>query len=143
MTTPEDPWWREFIDSSPARTAKLATVRANGSPHVAPIWVALDGNDLMFTTGAGSSKGKALRRDRRVALCFDDERPPFSFVIVHGEATISEDAEDLVRWASVLGGRYLGAERAEEMGRRNGGPGELLVRITPTNVIVGKGIADP
>ncbi len=33
-----------------ARTAKLATVRADGLPHIAPIWFTLDGNDLLFTT---------------------------------------------------------------------------------------------
>jgi nitroimidazol reductase NimA-like FMN-containing flavoprotein (pyridoxamine 5'-phosphate oxidase superfamily) len=32
-------------------TGKLATVRANGSPHVAPVWFVLDGDDLVFTTG--------------------------------------------------------------------------------------------
>lgn len=32
------------------RTAKLATVRADGRPHVAPIWFALDGDVLYFTT---------------------------------------------------------------------------------------------
>ncbi len=142
MTIPDDPWWREFIDALPARTGKLATVLANGGPHVAPVWVALDGDDIMFTTGADTSKGRALRRDLRVALSFDDEDPPFSFVLVRGTATLSEDPDELCRWASILGGRYLGPDRAEEMGRRNGVPGELLVRVTPTHVTAAQGIAE-
>jgi len=142
VALPDDPWWREFVDAAPARTAKLATVSADGAPHVVPVWVALDGDDLLFTTGAGTRKGRALRRDPRIALCFDDERPPFAFVVVQGEAALSEDPEELLAWATTIGGRYMGEERAEEFGRRNGVPGELLVRVTPTKVVAARGIAD-
>jgi hypothetical protein len=40
-----------------------------------------------------------------------------------------------VSWATLIGGRYMGADRAEEFGRRNGVPGELLVRVTPTKIL--------
>jgi hypothetical protein len=63
-------------------------------------------------------------------------------VIVHGTASISEDRDELVRWATVIGGRYMGADRAEEYGRRNGVPGELLVRVAPTKVISARDVAD-
>jgi PPOX class probable F420-dependent enzyme len=139
---PDDPWWREFIAELPARTAKLATVLADGGPHVAPVWVALDGDDLLFNTGADTVKGRALRRDPRVALAFDDERPPFSFVQVRGTASISEDPGELLRWATIIAGRYMGAEQADAYGRRNAVPGELLVRVTPTRVVAARDIAD-
>jgi PPOX class probable F420-dependent enzyme len=111
-------WWREFILASPARTAKLAVVRADGSPHVAPVWVDLDGDQVVFMTSADTIKGKAILRDPRVSLCWDDERPPFSFVTVAGIAATSADAGELVRWATRMGGRYMGADRAQEFGRR-------------------------
>jgi PPOX class probable F420-dependent enzyme len=133
-------WWREFIMASPARTAKLAVVRANGSPHVAPVWADLDGDQIVFTTSADTIKGKAILRDPRVSLCWDDERPPFSFVTIAGIAATS--AGDLVRWATRIGGRYMGAGRAEEFGRRNGVPPELVVRVTPTRIVAKVGIAD-
>jgi len=44
MADTDNGWWREFVAELPARTAKLAVVRKDGSPHVAPIWVALDGD---------------------------------------------------------------------------------------------------
>ena len=134
----------DFLDAEPAHTAKLATVRADGRPHVAPVWFALDPaatgdgspiGDIVFNTGADTVKGKALRRDPRVALCVDDERPPFSFVTIEGVATISEELVEVAHWAAVIGGRYMGAERAEEYGRRNGVPGELLVRVRPTHIV--------
>ena len=135
-------WWREFILASPARTAKLAVVRADGAPHVAPVWVDLDGGQIVFTTSADTIKGKAILRDPRVSLCWDDERPPFSFVTVAGTAATSADAGDLVSWATRIGGRYMGADRAEEFGRRNGVPPELVVRVDPTRIVAKIDIAD-
>ena len=40
-----------FLDSTPAHTGKLATVRANGGPHVAPVWFAVDGHEIVSHTG--------------------------------------------------------------------------------------------
>jgi PPOX class probable F420-dependent enzyme len=141
MPVPEDPWWREFIDALPARTAKLATVRADGAPQVAPIWVVRDGDDLVFTTGSSTAKGRALVRDPRVSMCFDDERPPFSFVVVRGTAVTSHDLDQLLHWATVLGGRYMGADQADAYGQRNAVPEELLVRVTATHVVAQRNIA--
>ena len=133
--------WRAFVLEG-TRTAKLAVIRVDGSPHIAPIWVVLDGDDVMFTTGADTVKGKALRRDPRVALCIDDDRPPFAYVVIHGNARVSEDLDEMLPWATALGGRYMGTDNADAFGRRNAVPGELLVRVTPTKVIAKSGIAD-
>ena len=86
-------------------------------------------------TGKGTAKGRALARDPRAALCVDLEEPPFGFVQVQGEAELSEEADDLVRVATVIAARYMGADRAEEFGRRNGVPGELVVRLRPVKVL--------
>jgi PPOX class probable F420-dependent enzyme len=134
--------WKAFLTDQP-RTAKLATVRQDGRPHVAPIWVDLDdGGTIVFTTHAESLKGKSIRRDPRIALCVDDDRPPFSFVTIEGTVEISEDLEEMLRWATRLGGRYMGAEVASAYGKRNAVPGELLVRLRPTHVVARAGIAD-
>jgi PPOX class probable F420-dependent enzyme len=132
----------QFLLEQP-RTAKLATTRKDGSPHVAAVWIDLDDEgNVYFTTGKQSLKGRSLRRDPRVSFCVDDERPPFSYVVVEGTAETSEDLEELVYWATRIGGRYMGAGRAEEFGQRNGVPGELLVKITPGKVIARQGISD-
>jgi PPOX class probable F420-dependent enzyme len=133
--------WRGFLQEG-TRTAKLATVRHDGRPHVVPVWFVLDGDDLVFTTGAGTVKGRAMRRDPRVGVCVDDENPPFAFVTIEGRATLSEDVGQLRRYAAAIGGRYMGADRAEEFGARNAVPGELLVRVTPVHVLAEDGIAD-
>lgn len=129
---------REFL-SAGTRTGKLGFTAADGRPLVAPVWFVVDGPDdapeLLFTTGRDTAKGRAIRRDPRLALCVDSERPPYGFVQVQGMATWSEDPAEVLRWATALGARYMGAERAEEFGRRNGVPGELLVRLRPTRVL--------
>jgi PPOX class probable F420-dependent enzyme len=132
--------WREFVMTG-TRTGKLAVVRADGRPHVTPIWFVLDGDDVILTTHESGVKGKALRRDPRTALCVDDQQPPFSFVLLEGTATISEDLGEVRRWSAVLGGRYLGSDPAQEFGERNGVPGELLVRLQVTNVVAQRDIS--
>jgi PPOX class probable F420-dependent enzyme len=134
-TDAPDGWWQDFASSLPARTAALATVRADGSPHVAPVWYALDGDDVVFMTSAETVKGRAILRDGRVGLCIDDERPPFAFVSISGTATTSTDPDQLLHWGTVIGGRYMGEDRAEEYGRRNAVPPEMVVRVTPTRVV--------
>ena len=140
-----------FLEALPARTGKLATVRADGRPHVAPVWFALDRStagpgapfgDVVCNTDAGSVKGRNIACDARVALCVDDDRPPFTFVTIEGTATTDEDPDELRHWATVIGGRYMGASQAEAYGARNGVPGELVVRIRPTRVTAVADLAD-
>jgi PPOX class probable F420-dependent enzyme len=137
MTTEQ---WHEFVMAG-TLTGKLAVTRADGRPHVTPIWFVLDGGDVILNTGADGIKGKALRRDPRVSLSVDDQRPPYSFVVIEGVAELSEDLGELRRWATAIGGRYMGADRAEEFGARNAVPGELLVRIRPARVVAQADIA--
>lgn len=131
---------RSFL-SEGTRTAKLATVRADGRSHVAPVWFVLDGDDLVFNTGSTTVKGRNLLRDGRVSLCVDEEAPPFAFVVLEGVASTVEEASDLLYWATRIGGRYMGEERAGEFGRRNAVPGELLVRVRPEKVIAQKNVS--
>ncbi|MET3982834.1 PPOX class F420-dependent oxidoreductase [Streptomyces sp. PvR034] len=133
--------WRGFV-SHATRTGKLSTVREDGSPHIAPIWFVLDGDSFVFNTGKDTVKGRNLARDGRVALCVDDDRPPFSYVVLQGRATITEDMDDMLLWATRIGGRYMGEERAAAFGRRNAVPGELLVRVRIDKVISAAGITD-
>ncbi|MCX5015892.1 PPOX class F420-dependent oxidoreductase [Streptomyces sp. NBC_00555] len=136
--------WRAFVSHS-TRTGKLCTVREDGSPHIAPIWFVLDGDSFVFNTGKDTVKGRNLARDGRVALCVDDDRPPFSYVVLQGRAEISEHADDpdeILHWATRIGARYMGEEQAEAFGRRNAVPSELLVRVPIDKVIAIAGIAD-
>lgn len=124
----------EFL-SAGTRTGMLGYVAADGRPLVAPVWFVVDNGDLVLNTGRDTAKGRALARDARVVVCVDDPHPPYSFVQVQGLAELSEEPGEVRDIATRTGARYMGAERAEEFGRRNGVPGELVVRIHPTKVI--------
>src|ERR1700709_11507 len=121
---------REFL-SHGQRTGKAATTRADRRPQLAPIWFVLDGEDIVFMTGADTIKGRTLARDPRLAMVVDLEEPPYGFVMVEGTATLSEDVEASLPLSIAIARRYVAPEDAETFGRRNAVPGELLVRFTP------------
>ena len=137
-----DGWWQDFVASLPARTAKLAVTRLDGSPHIAPVWVDLDGDRVVFMTSAATIKGKSILRDGRVALCFDDEHPPFAFVTVVGTTTTSTDPVELLRWGTRIAARYMGVDQADAYGRRNAVPPEMVVWVTPSGVTAKVNVSD-
>lgn len=124
------------------KTGKLATVRQDGRPHVVPIWFHMDGDKIVFNTGKGSVKARNILRDPRVSITVDDQAPPYSFVTVEGTVSISEDREETLHWATRIGGRYMGQDRAEEFGKRNATEGELTVKITPSKILAYKNVTD-
>jgi PPOX class probable F420-dependent enzyme len=132
--------YREFLLRG-TKTGKLATVRRDGRPHVVPIWYDLDGDTLVFTTGEESVKYKSMKRDPRVSLTVDDQTPPYSYVMIEGTVSFSEDPGELLHWATRIGGRYMGADKAEAYGKRNSSPGEVIVRIIPSKVSAYKDVA--
>ena len=138
-------------------TGKLATVKKDGSSHIVPIWFVLDGSnkngngdrkdgdiigDIIFTTNESSVKARNIERDNRVSICVDDQRPPFSFVIVYGTAKIHHYRQNqLFRFATRIARRYMGKDNAEDYGRRNSAEGEVLVRIKAKRIIAEKDVA--
>jgi PPOX class probable F420-dependent enzyme len=129
-----DPAVREFL-SHGTRTGKLSYLAPSGRPLVAPVWFIVEDGSLVFNTGKDTAKGRALARDPRVSLCVDREEPPYAFVQVQGEAELSEDPAELLRTATAIAARYMGAGRAAEFGQRNAVPGELVVRLRPAKVL--------
>lgn len=139
MTSDE---YKRFLTEG-TRTGKLATVRKDGRPHVAPIWFDLDLDDatLVFTTWHESVKAANIRRDPRVSICVDEEVPPYAFVVVEGTVTVTEDADERAYWARRIAARYMGTDLAEAYGKRNAVEGELVVRVKPTKIIAKKDVA--
>jgi PPOX class probable F420-dependent enzyme len=134
VTSITDPRVLDFLLQG-TRTGILAYTASDGRPLAAPVWFVVEDGEVVFTTGASTAKGRSIARDPRVALTVDLPEPPYAFVQVQGEASVSEDPDELVRTATEIARRYMGPERAEEFGRRNGVPGELVVRVRPTRVV--------
>ncbi len=132
---------RKFLLDKP-RTAKVATVRPDNTPHVAPVWFTLDGDDVIFTTWHTTVKAHNLAENPHVALVVADDDPPYAFVLIEGEAEVAKHAPDLLKWTTALARRYFGDDLAEPYGQRNAVEGEYLVRVHPTKFVAQKGIAD-
>ncbi len=134
MASVTDPEISAFLGAG-TRTGKLAYTTADGRPLVTPIWFIVEDGCLVFNTGKDTVKGRALARDPRAAICVDLEQPPYAFVQVQGVAELSEDPGELLRTATAIAARYMGQDRADEFGKRNAVPGELVVRLRPTKVL--------
>ena len=122
-----------FLTNHPY-TGHLATVREDGRPRVAAIWIVVDSTDILFTTYHSSVKGRNLQRTGYAALSVDDNTPPFTAVQLEGPVEMIRDQVEVRRWAGIIGGRYMGPDRAEEFAARNGVEGEWLCRMRPVNL---------
>lgn len=125
---------RSFLTEG-TRTAVLATTQQDGRPHAAPIAFVLDGDDVLFLTNAETVKGRDLRRDPRVTLVVDDERPPFAFVMIEGTAAASQDVATLEQVARRISQRYDAGEGTEDFVRFAREDLGMLVRVAPTRIV--------
>ena len=132
-------------------TAKLTTVNKNGSPNIVPVWFVLDERknrivkkieDIIFAIYENSLEATKIRRDNRVSICVDDQRPQFSFVTIHGTAKIvHQKYNELLKWNTRIAERYMGKINAKAYGKRNSTEDVILVRVKPTKIIAEKDIA--
>lgn len=110
--------------------AHLATVGADGSPQVTPVWCDFDGTHIRFNTARGRVKDKNLRRNPKVALAIQDPENPYRYMQVRGRvAEITEQGADA--HIDSLAKKYIDQDRYPW--RR---PGEVRVtyRILPEKV---------
>lgn len=100
----------EFL--SQPRTAQLVTMRADGAPHVAPVWFLWDNGQALVMAGRTTVKVQNIRRNPTVSLCVCTPDHPYSFVTIEGTASITDcGLEDMVRRTCAL---YEGDERGAE-----------------------------
>ncbi len=110
--------------------AHVATLMADGSPQVSPVWIDQEDSLVTFNTAAGRLKERNLRRDPRAAVSVTNPENPYENLLVRGRAVeiTTEGAEEHI---DALAKRYLGVD--EYPGRQ---PGEVrvIVRIRPERV---------
>lgn len=105
-----------------------------------PVCFILDGDELAFVLSPGSVKGKSLARDRRLAICVSDERQPYSFVTIEGEARVSAEPDQIEHVGAGIAERYYPAQPAEDLAESFVQEGFAAVRIGITNVIARSGL---
>lgn len=105
--------------------ATLATVAADGSPQVTPLWIEVDGDDLLVNTAEGRAKARNVARDQRVAVSVVDPDDPYNVVVVKGTA-VDVTTEGADAHIDRLAKKYLGVD---EYPMRRPGEVRLTVRI--------------
>ncbi len=98
----------EFIDRS--RTATMATVLADGRPHLVAMWYAVLDGEIWFETKAKSQKAVNLRRNPTVTVMVEDGHTYDTLrgVSIDGRAEIVDDPETVLRVGISVWERYTG-----------------------------------
>jgi len=110
--------------------AHLATLMADGSPQVTPVWVDYDGAYVRVNSAKGRVKDKNMRRDRRVALSIQDPDNPYRYLAIQGDVVeITEEGADA--HIDALAKKYLGKERYPF---RSPGEVRVIYKIRPNKV---------
>jgi hypothetical protein len=115
-------------------TMVVATLRADGRPHLTPVWYTLDGERVVFQTPGSSVKVRHIRRDPRITLFVDDETPPFAYVTIEGTAEVVQSPAETRNWVERIGARYLGEDQAEAYRERYLSAGDVLVWASPEKI---------
>lgn len=112
--------------------AHLATVEPGGDPHVTPVWVDIEGDDVVINTVEGRAKDRNLRHNANIAVSVVDPADPYRVVAFQGTvAEITTDgAEDHI---DHLAGKYLGLDSYP---MRQPGETRVKVRIRPGRVLM-------
>ena len=110
--------------------AHLATINADGSPQVTPVWVDFDGTHIRFNTAKGRVKDRNLRRNPKVALAIMDPDNPYRYVRVTGRIVeVTEQGAD--QHIDALARKYLGQDRYPF---RQSGEVRVMYKILPEKV---------
>ena len=110
--------------------ASFVTLMNDGSPHVAPTWVDVDGNTILINTARGRVKEKNIRRDNRIALSIYDQENPYNMVTIRGKVTeLTEEGAD--EHIDKLAKKYFGLDKYH-----NRSPGErrIILKIQPEKI---------
>ena len=113
--------------------ASLTTLNRDGSPQNTPLWVDLDGDDLLFNTAEGRVKARNLHRDPRVAVSVIDPDDPYNVVAVRGTVVeITTDGADA--HIDSLAKKYLGVDTYP---MRPEGEVRIKVRVRTDRIAMG------
>lgn len=89
--------------------ATLATVAKDGGPQVTPLWIEVDGDDLLVNTARGRAKARNIEREPRVGLTVIDPGDPYNVVAVQG-TVVDVTAEGASEHIDRLAKKYMGVD---------------------------------
>jgi PPOX class probable F420-dependent enzyme len=134
LMTPDE--MRTFLDDG--RDLQVASINADGTPHLVTMWYLREGDDLTFWTYGKSQKVVNLRRDPRVTVLVatGESYEELKGVSITGTATIVDDLDDVLAFGERVYEKYWGPIEHDVVrdGVRAMGAKRVLVRVTPDRV---------
>jgi len=111
--------------------AHLSTLMKDGSPQVSPVWVDIEGDEILVNTAEGRVKQRNVSRDPRVAISVADSANPYTMITVQGRV-VKQTAEGAEQHIDQMAKKYLGMDKYPFAA-----PGEkrILLRIKPEKVL--------
>ncbi|QNP75157.1 PPOX class F420-dependent oxidoreductase [Streptomyces roseirectus] len=122
---------KAYLDDSKV-FATVATLAADGRPHLTVVWIKRDGNDLVFSTTVDRAQGRNIARDPRVTVMVNPPENPYTYAEIRGTATLTPDPDkDLVAELSL---KYTGQDYATFNPASKNDGDRVIVRVTPDKV---------
>jgi PPOX class probable F420-dependent enzyme len=106
--------------------ANVATVMADGTPQVTPVWIDTDGEHVLFNTAKGRVKHRNLVRNPKVAISVVDRNDPYRLVVLRGTVEFVEEGADA--HIDKLAKKYLDADTYPW---RKDSEQRVIVKVTP------------
>ena len=120
----------DLLQTTKRAFAQLATVNADGSPQVTPVWVDYDGTHVIVNTARGRVKTKNLEHNPRVALAISDPENPYRYLGIQGRVVeMTEQGADA--HIDKMTKKYINQETYPY---RRPGEVRVMVRIAPEKV---------
>jgi PPOX class probable F420-dependent enzyme len=113
-----------------AQVAVLGTIGASGRPQLSGIWFLAEGDTVSLSLNTTRQKVKNLQANPKASLLIFDEKSPYRYLELRGEAEITPDPD--YEFADKVGAKYGGADLRE---RDNPGESRVVITIHPVRVV--------
>jgi PPOX class probable F420-dependent enzyme len=111
--------------------AHLATLMADGSPQVTPVWIDHEGDVILVNTAVGRVKQKNTARDNRVAISIASQDNPYDKVVIRGRV-MAQTFEGAEAHIDKLAHKYTGVTKYQ---RSQPDEKRIIIRIEPITII--------
>ena len=107
--------------------AHFATLKKDGSPHVAPVWIDRDGDTIIINTTSSRLKYKNVQNDKRVSLSITDYKDPYTWASIIGEV-VELSTTDAETHIDKMSQKYLGIPKFP---MKNTTEPRIMIKIIP------------
>jgi len=109
----------------------LATIMEDGSPQVSPVWVDVEGDQILFNTAKGRVKEQNMRRDPRVAISIADKDNQYDKVDIRGRVVDWVDGDEALSHIDRMAKKYMGEDKYPW---HRPGEERVIVKIEPDKI---------